>query len=760
MLLSSYKYAAIFPAALILALAPILRAADTSTTADKIRYKHWTVSQPVFKPGAPGAFDEVAVKDPTIVQYNGAWHMFYTSKPRVGSMDYKTALGYATAPTIEGLCDAKRTEMLDILGDSMIAPQVFYFEPQKLWYLIGHVSLGKSRAPGSNLQPVYSTNPDITNVNGWSKIREIKTNRQCKRIWIDFWVICDDDKAHFFYSDHTDILYRMECPLTTFPEGLATATEQVALRSNGTGKKGQWNFHEAAHIYRVKSDGKYIAILEGGYSHPRRPDFVGARDARNRFMYAYTADRLEGPWRRAESGADDFLGDPDNLYNPDGTRCTRYTQVSHPELLRSGHNQRLEVENYNFTFLFQGFDGTKFPDSYDYQELPWELALMRNQTAASTTALQARLDEIAVKETRIRALLDASGLDGVLLATQRNFAWATAGSANHVAFNTEEGAASLLWVGGKKYLVTGNNEIDRFAAEEIAGLGYEHVVFNWFDESAGGARAATIQRIVGNRKIGADVNFPGAKPLATDIDSLRQTLTDGELSRYRTLGRITAEIVEQTCREITPGETEKQIQGRLLGRLYARGIAPSVVLIAADERFVNYKHPIPKNTPVRRCVSVSVCAKKWGLTAAVTRTVHFGPLPPEIAQRQDALVSIYTQMLRATRPGAPAVDVFEAARAAYARTGNPDGWQAHHLGGPTGYREREYRIHPGCPQIIQSTQAFAWNPTLPGTKIEETFIVHSGRLEFLTQTGDWPCATADINGRQVKIPLILQLRHP
>ena len=252
------------------------------------------------------------------------------------------------------------------------------------------------------------------------------------------------------------------------------------------------------------------------------------------------------------------------------------------------------------------------------------------------------------------------------------------------------------------------------------------------------------------------MNFPGATPLAADIAALRHALTDGELARYRALGRMTAGIVEQTCREITPGETEEQIQGRLLGHLYAQGIAPSVVLIAADERITNYKHAITKTAPVRRTASISVCAQKWGLVAAVTRVVHFGELPPEIAQRQDALVTIYAQMLRATRPGAKASAVFDAARAASAAAGHPDAWREHHLGGAIGYQNREYRIFPGCPQIIQSPQAFAWNPTLPGVKIEETFVAHPDRLEFLTQTGDWPATTVDVNGRQIKIPLILQ----
>jgi len=90
-----------------------------------------------------------------------------------------------------------------------------------------------------------------------------------------------------------------------------------------------------------------------------------------------TADSLGGAWSRVESGEDEFLADAANLYNPDGSKST-YTQISHPELIRSGYDQYLEIDDYNLTLLFQSFDGSSVPDSYHYNELPWELVLTKN----------------------------------------------------------------------------------------------------------------------------------------------------------------------------------------------------------------------------------------------------------------------------------------------------------------------------------------------------------------------------------------------
>ena len=94
-------------------------------------------------------------------------------------------------------------------------------------------------------------------------------------------------------------------------------------------------------------------------------------------MFAMIADSLEGPWTRVEKDDNDFCGIPEYLFNQDGSR-TAYDQVSHPELLRSGYDERLEVEDYRLRVLFQAFDAADMPDSYDYNELPWELSIMSN----------------------------------------------------------------------------------------------------------------------------------------------------------------------------------------------------------------------------------------------------------------------------------------------------------------------------------------------------------------------------------------------
>jgi antitoxin VapB len=124
---------------------------------------------------------------------------------------------------------------------------------------------------------------------------------------------------------------------------------------------------------------------------------------------------------------------------------------------------------------------------------------------------------------------------------------------------------------------------------------------------------------------------------------------------------------------------------------------------------------------------------------------------PDILQKQRNLQTIDAIYNLNSRPGAVAGDIFAKAQQAYAYAGYPDEWQLHHQGGATGYAGREYRAGPGSPEVVAEWQAFAWNPSITGTKSEDTVLVSSEpghELEVLTTTPDstWPTVTVTIEG--------------
>jgi len=352
---------------------------DTTSnqSVSEFSYNEWTVSEPVLEAGEPGSFDEISVKDPTIVFYNGKYHLFYTSKATYETRDKMShlskngsGLGYVTSESLELLKEAKRHDLGAIVGSVIVAPQVFYFEPQQLWYIVAQ-TLVEGRP---DLAPIYLTNPDIENIEGWSKPKILETRKSNNGFWIDFWVICDNQNAHLFYTDHEGSLFRFECPLEEFPEGFANKREETVLTIRGENSTGRWRMHEASHIYYVSDHDCYLNIMEAVYPHPTRENYW---DSRNRFLLGMVAEKLEGPWSRIELGTNDFLGDPANLFMSNGSSAV-YDQVSHPELIRSGYDQRLEIKDFKLQMLFQAFDADSTGHAYDYNYLPWKLMLMKN----------------------------------------------------------------------------------------------------------------------------------------------------------------------------------------------------------------------------------------------------------------------------------------------------------------------------------------------------------------------------------------------
>jgi len=367
-------------------------------------------------------------------------------------------------------------------------------------------------------------------------------------------------------------------------------------------------------------------------------------------------------------------------------------------------------------------------------------------------SLAAGSQEIAEKEKRVRGFLAAEGLNALVLTTQANFAWFTCGGDNRVVNAAEAGVASAVVTPDAKYIICDNIEAGRIADEEIGGQGFEFKTHNWWENSL----ADEIGKLV-KGSIGSDIPISGTKMAAGDIAPLRYSLTEEEVERYRWLGMATGECMSASCRAISPGMTEHEIAAVLGERLIAKSIIPNLILVATDERIEKYRHPIPADKMLERYAMVVTCARKWGLIVSTTRIVHFGPVPADLRRKHDAVMAVDAEMIAHTRPGTSVDYIFRKGMEAYARTGFGDEWRLHHQGGPTGYAGRDYRAKAGVHGTVQLNQAFAWNPSITGTKSEDTVIALEDRTEIISAYGDWPMKPIEAESMTVARPDILQL---
>ena len=84
-------------------------------------------------------------------------------------------------------------------------------------------------------------------------------------------------------------------------------------------------------------------------------------------------------------------------------------------------------------------------------------------------------------------------------------------------------------------------------------------------------------------------------------------------------------------------------------------------------------------------------------------------------------------------------EYFAKVQKLYEEAGYDGEWKLHHQGGPTGYACREFVVTPETGGEIHEGEAFAWNPTIQGTKCEETTYLTAEGIETFTRTKDWPC---------------------
>lgn len=339
------------------------------------------------------------------------------------------------------------------------------------------------------------------------------------------------------------------------------------------------------------------------------------------------------------------------------------------------------------------------------------------------------------KDARLSAFCRERGCDGVWLRRRANIAWLADGADVHCDDASDLGVASIIWTPNRRIVITDSIEAGRLREEEFSP-DWEFEVADWWSPHAHALPASL-------RGLNLLSDWPD-----DCLTGLRTPLTDGEIDRYRELGRDSAEAMNAIMKSIERGDAECEVAGRLTGAMRARGIHAPVVLIAADERLQRYRHPIPTDLRVERTMMVALCARRHGLIVSLTRLVHFGALPQDLRKRHDAVCAVDAALQAASVPGARWCDAFDAAVRTYAATGFPDEWRLHHQGGPMGYQARDFKAAPDRTDPIKPRQAIGWNPSITGTKSEDTLLVYDGSAEggavreVLTGMDDWPVCPA------------------
>jgi endo-1,4-beta-xylanase len=230
------------------------------------------------------------------------------------------------------------------------APQVFYFTPQKKWYLVFQSG-----------PPQYSTNDDVANPAGWTTPVNffatepaVVTQNQGSGGWLDFWTICDTANCYLFFSDDNGTFYRSQTDIGSFPSGFANTV--VVMQDPTPGR-----LFEASNVYRMKGTGQYLALVEA----------FDATSFYHRYFRSWTADSLDGTWTPLQDTFAAPFASTSNVTFP-GTPWT--ADISHGEMIRDGYDETLTIDTCNLQYLYQGYDPSA--PTNPYNGIPWKLGLL------------------------------------------------------------------------------------------------------------------------------------------------------------------------------------------------------------------------------------------------------------------------------------------------------------------------------------------------------------------------------------------------
>jgi Xaa-Pro aminopeptidase len=204
-----------------------------------------------------------------------------------------------------------------------------------------------------------------------------------------------------------------------------------------------------------------------------------------------------------------------------------------------------------------------------------------------------RLEECTYKVNKIRAMLRETGYDGIVIRKQPNFSWVTAGGRGFISLASEAACSGVVVTADGVYLAGNNIESPRLLAEELPSGFAEPVTLPWRDDQ-------TIDAVLKQRfgKMTSDAEQDEW------FRAARVNLLKNEADRFAALGAASAAILEETCAALKPGMTELEAAGKIAGKLWAAGIEPITLLVAADERSDRVRHYVPTDKKYRAALSV------------------------------------------------------------------------------------------------------------------------------------------------------------
>lgn len=241
--------------------------------------------------------------------------------------------------------------------------------------------------------------------------------------------------------------------------------------------------------------------------------------------------------------------------------------------------------------------------------------------------------------------------------------------------------------------------------------------------------------------------LPKARLVGGDraLEIARAIKTPEHIPLIARANRLTEEAVFATFADTRPGESEKAMSVRLIGKMYDAGadVIRHAVLTVGDN--ARHAHPYPsaeKRLEAGDIIRVDVGGLFNGFGSDIARMAVVGTATPAQRKQYDILRRAQRETAAALRHGVTAGDVYQAAVDAYARAG-VSGYKRDHVGHSMSILggHDNPMLHPGSSYPLEQDMVMAVEPIFRDQEgrrytVEDVFHVTANGAKLLTDATD------------------------
>lgn len=363
----------------------------------------------------------------------------------------------------------------------------------------------------------------------------------------------------------------------------------------------------------------------------------------------------------------------------------------------------------------------------------------------------ARRADIDAKQDAVGRILSQMGCEAALLVMPAHVAWLTGGmNVRGLLADTER--PGVFTTGKQRWLVCSNVDTQRLFDEELDGLGFLLKEWQW-----AGGRAALLGELMANKKVAVDRPYPGLPMLTERLRAELRRFTAYDRDRYSALGAHVAHALEATARAVERGETEQEVAGHLVHRMYRHGAEVVGVSVTADARARKFRRSGFTAAAVDGYCTIQLTAARDGLYATASRTISFGPLADDARREYDTAAKLAAVYWSMAVPGETVASAAEAGRWLLANSPYEYEWRQSQPGYGTGWFAAEELRRLGTDDPLVAHQPVVWQARVGAAAVVDTVLVDADAPRPVTppDLAFWPYKRIKLKDKSFDVPDVL-----